>query len=809
MICYPEDNLQPYGASPDESFSNKTYFDSLNNRYVFECTGSDHLTYSIYPDRWEVRAGYINIETLINDTVCWPIAFGGLKFRYDLGNDRKDDTTEEGKAIFSKGRYYNPIDYRLSTDVKIENISFIDDTLIIDYRDVFQGYTHTWRAAFKIKGKTLIINISGTDGNDDALGNYCGIYFDRSEGTPNPRSYILPYVVEPITLFADEYFYSVYVDRGESSASDIQVISRTHSRNSIYSSADTLNWIKMEDKVEPVNETCYLTVSTRSLDVLPSINHQASTTRWMMNDRVVIDNWNIHNFARQYNHFVMLKDYGFNNIFVILHYWQKNEYDVGLPDHYPPDEGLGGLEGFKKLADFASENNWLFTAHENYVTWTNGKSEYNMFDYYNYLVKDRHGNSDPWSTVGIHYRSISTDKMGLFAEIESSELKKNCNTSAAFLDLNAGNNPRALKQIDMNPNNNDSDTFKSCIANSKDLFKKMREIHKGPVIGEGGIGWGRYDTFYSGYLDGVDRWPERGLKVFITPEHELRIIKPLQANFGMGQHIRFFLESEYRNFYDFDYDLYRASEIAFGHSGYVQIRFHVYREGDAFLYSQFCREYYMMQQLQKRYMPEDISPLDILYWDESGWIDQDELIKKDRDFEDVLLKIRYSNGLNVWINHKDDHYIWEPEIYNGLTLQIPPNGFVALKTTGELFIACSIIIDGERVDYVSSDEYIFAENRTHKKSNIGIISTNGMAILEKNDFQMLNLHLLEGNFIANSMNNKELIRTSNRCHININYKTETEIVINVPFISFAHDLTLTYFDFPEEWRIENGKLPET
>jgi hypothetical protein len=784
-----EDNLAPCGAIPSDNLTNNSYFDSSKNRYVFECNGKDKITYSIYPDSREIKAGYINIETTLNGDLFYPVTYGGLKFRTDLGTVKD-----------LVGTYLEPIEYRDSAEVDITDIKFIDGVLSISYKDNFMSFEHTWCIEYTIKGKTFFFHIYSTDGNVSALGNYCGIFFDRSLGTYNPRWQILPYVVIPDVIFNNKYFYSLYIDRCKSSASDISPFTQDYDDKSIYAGDESWNWINGNNEQVPVDEVCYLTVSSKLIDVLPLPSNNPSDTRDMLNDKIVFDIFRSYNFTDIENFLSIYKDYGFKDVLTIVHFWQNHGYDDQLPDHYPPNEELGGYGKFKELVDFANNNGWLIAAHEDYVIMNWNSSYYNEKD----ISKQR--NSQKFEIYSRMY-PISPERMQYYAGIESKQLKAECNTTASFLDLNAGNNPSALKQINLDTSNQNSNSFKKAIEHTKSFFSFMRDIYKGPIIGEGGIGWGRFDTFYGGYIDGVDRTPERGRQVFITPEYELRVVKQLQVNHGMGQYDRFFDDLVYPSFNFYDLDLYRASEIAFGHAGYIQIKGTGTEPSDS-TNLKFCREYYLMHQLQTRYLPRDITPVEISYFDAVEWITQDELILRGSDLESVLLKISYSNGLNIWINHRNDNYVWEPMIINELSLPIPVNGFVALKIDSEIFLACSILLNGDRVDYVYSNAYIFAENRSHEDSSIGSISTNGMAILQSNSSENYDIHLLEGNFITDNLSNKKIIQTSNRCHLNIIFDNKFEFILTAPFIFYTDKMTVTLYSLPEEWFIDNGKLPK-
>jgi hypothetical protein len=797
----PTDSLEPYGTIPNEEFTNNSYYDGFFKTYTFEYIGKDNISYVINPNSWEVQTGFINVQTRINGVVSWPINMGGLRFRTELWNPDILPDDESKVEEYHTGIFLEPIDYRSETEVTMTDINFTDGVLAIDYKDIYAGYEHTWRVEYSIKGKTLVFHIYATDGSKDALGNYCGVFFDRSYMTNNPRWYVLPYIVESNIVFDDQFFYSTYVDRAKSNASNIHVKPLPYSNDSIYSGVDTIYFVNQDGKQAPLDETCYLTISTHLLDVFPAMRNPKSTTKAMMDDKIVLDIVSAKNFRTQGNEFqqvynVMsnLYDYGFKKVFVINHTWQNHGYDKGLPDDYPPGEIYGGLENFKKTTQFANDKGWLYSAHEDYTVMNRPGADES--DYYNVddVTKKRSG--DPFIK---HYsfHSIKADQMLKFAELESVPLKQECNTTAAFLDLHAGNNPWEVRQIDLGSDNEASNTFKEGVEYTKQLFDYMRNLHGGPVVGEGGIGWGRYDTFYAGYLDGVDRWPERNTKVFIVPEHELTVIRPMQVNFGLGQYDRFFIEIA-SGFSNYDFDLYRAIEIAFGHAGYVQLK-SIGSDSPNIAYSKFCREYYMMQQLQKRYMPSNVKPTEILYYLDNKWITQDELILRAPSMEDVLLKLKYSNGLTIWINHKNQDYIWEPEIVNGISVPIPRHGFVALNTNGELFVECSIMLGNYRVDYVQSDQYIYLENRTHTPTSFGYLSTDGMASVGVNKVGYLDLHLIEGTYLSETITGSKLLEASTSCHLNIIYDNNIdEFDLTAPYPQ-SSSLNVKIYALPSSW----------
>ncbi len=99
----------------------------------------------------------------------------------------------------------------------------------------------------------------------------------------------------------------------------------------------------------------------------------------------------------------------------------------------------------------------------------------------------------------------------------------------------------------------------------------MRQAYGGPLFGEGGEGANRFDSYFAGAVDGVERQVERRWRARVVPDFELLAVKPRMLNHGMGYYSRYWVESASRRPRpgQNDLDQYRATEIAFGHAGFL------------------------------------------------------------------------------------------------------------------------------------------------------------------------------------------------------------------------------------------------
>ena len=193
----------------------------------------------------------------------------------------------------------------------------------------------------------------------------------------------------------------------------------------------------------------------------------------------------------------------------------------------------------------------------------------------------------------------------------------------------------------------------------------------------------------------MERQIEGRREALVIPDHELSVIRPLMANHGMGYYGRYFVESGQGQVSpsDADWDQYRATEIAFGHAGFI---------GDANLDGdltypmgslvQVLSEYNLLQPLQSQYLAE--TPASVSYRQGDQMLGLSQAIHVGVDFANAQVRITYGNGLDLAVN-RHATAAWTVTLA-GRTFELPPDGWIAVNAG---FLEYSALgPDGVRVD---------------------------------------------------------------------------------------------------------------
>lgn len=452
---------------------------------------------------------------------------------------------------------------------------------------------------------------------------------------------------------------------------------------------------------------------------------------------------------------------GLKDVLLLYHQWQQAGFDNELPAHFPANDFTPDTSGsFGELLAAAREAGYLLALHENYL------HMYPNSPLFEEAAIARHADlsfKGGWLNVtrGTQSYLIAPDKMLPFARDQSSRIARAYNPGAGFLDVLPSADPGTLNLADLNAANPQARSLRQMIASAKELFRQQQHLYQGPLLGEGGRDDHRFDSYYAGFVDGVEREIEGGAGAHVMPDFELTVVKPLMANHGMGLYDRFagsfrgpFLPPKKIDPDSFDFDLYRATQIAFGHAGYFSdagFDFEVTTD------NQFLRtaikEYYLMQQFQAQYLAAPVAS--IRYVSGDAMLTLSEALIEGIDFVDVRVVIQYANGLTVYVNHdgfidvdadgQDDHtpLPWRVAPPEQEPLTLPPNGWLAINP-GERFLAYSALIDGHRADFVRSPAYVFADGRG-VVTDFGALQTAGIRYITRDGLLVQEEH--SGNFV--------------------------------------------------------------
>jgi len=278
------------------------------------------------------------------------------------------------------------------------------------------------------------------------------------------------------------------------------------------------------------------------------------------------------------------------------------------------------------------------------------------------------------------------------------------------------------------------------------LLDLSRTVHESPVLSEGGHGT---TMLFAGIVDAVEgefaefnrneevhcdgdtcsHWTGRFSRNLVL-DYALLEVRPRMIHHGVGYESRFFRAdsgnvTQWYSALDLteeQHDVKRAFQIAFAHAGGICAKYDVIEE------EEFVKEYYLMQQLQVRYLGDSVRPTKIKYDDGSGaWVVLEGAIERGMAFRDgeIRFHTQWDNGLDLYVNLRPEPLVVS---LGEETFEIPRWGWAA-RGPGAVsdFVCASSLVDGVRVDRVESDVYDFADGRGQPRW-IGAIETDGAVI---------------------------------------------------------------------------------
>lgn len=462
--------------------------------------------------------------------------------------------------------------------------------------------------------------------------------------TMRRRQVSVPYYSNPIWYLAKEnLFAGSFLDWTASQAS-----SQDRTR-AVY---DPLT----NGKRNLLKERLVYTAAWQLAETLPNVPNPPSPFRADLSHRVMLDIWG-DTFSGVQTHLQSLAENGFGLGSAILHVWQHDGYDNGLPGHVPANAGQGGDAALKSLVQTSQADNIKMALHENYVDYYPNFAGFTDTD----IARASDGSRIPaWYNPGTKIQSFAVKPTRILplAKTQGPEVLRRYGSAACYLDVHSAVPP--WFHVDLDAGQVGAGKFETVRDAHRALWAYERALHHGPVFGEGANHW-----YWSGDLDGVEAqfgqgWPDgQGTRAPLMVDFDLLKIHPLQFNHGMGYYERWWTQgpNDERSLMSF-LDQYRMQEAAFGHQGFLGGE--AWHDlGLAWLESNLMRPLTAQTALA--------NPIDIDYFVGGRWVDTSAAAKAN-DWS--CLRVRYDNGLTVWANSSDT-----PLTVNGTTL--PRYGWLA------------------------------------------------------------------------------------------------------------------------------------
>jgi len=538
------------------------------------------------------------------------------------------------------------------------------------------GQTATLAITGRMQGKSLVFDIacdrpflSGLRGGDWGP-------------TMRRRQIALPYYSNPVWFLTREnLFAGAFLDWTTSRASSLD---GTHAAYDARTDG-TRNLLR---------ERLVYTAAWHLAETLPNLPNPPSPFRAELSGRIMLDIWG-GSFATVQSRLHTLAEAGFGPGAAILHDWQHSGYDNGLPAHIPANPRLGGDPAMAALVGQAQADGIEMALHENYV------------DYYpNFegFADTDIARAPDGSRVGAWYNpstkvqsfAIKPSRILPLAETQGPEVVRRYGSAACYLDVHSAVPP--WFHVDFEAGQPGAGAFHTVWDAHRALWAYERDLHHGPVFGEGNNHW-----YWSGYLDGVEAqfgqgWHDgSGTSAPLLVDFDLLKIHPLEFNHGMGYYERWWAHGpDARRGLLSLLDQYRMQEVAYGHQGFLG--------GEAWHDAGLSwLESHLMRPLTARTALADPVAIDYLINSLGGgrWVDTTAAAKMDTSGAWSRVRVRYGNGLTVWANGGATPL----RVGNAI---LPPNGWLA---TGAGLTAGTSLRSGVVSDTAETTDGVFVNAR--------------------------------------------------------------------------------------------------
>jgi hypothetical protein len=649
--------------------------------------------------------------------------------------------------------------------------------LLLRYTETADAKPLQRTVQIRLVGQTLHLEIKSP--RTEALGNYCGV--SLAALCPGARAeYLIPYTNDPVYMLEPAGFACAYLDRFLSHATSAP-------RGTAFYRAAA------DGAIAPIEEHAYVTLSEDPLEGLPDLARSRSPHCAQLEERVLLDLWSEQPFAEDAQRLEQLRRYGLRHLVIAYRNWQQFGQGKRAPVHYPAHLERGRNEPLRGLIYEAGEAGALVALEEQYTTLSPQCSYWDE----RAVARLADGAMRPGRDDGY---AIAVDRMHEFARLEGPQIERNLAPTAAYLTAHTAWGPEeGTHQIDLFHPRSASRTFASAIRCELDLFAFFRDLYGGPVLGDGGDGPSRFDTSYAGYVDGVERVLDGGAEAPVIPDYELRVVRPLMFNYGVGRYGRFFRARPGQSLppRELDWDLYRATEIAFGHGGYLSTAGIEQEDpvrwapcGDLL---QAVTEYYLLQPLQSQYATSPVE--EIQYHHNGSWLALADAMRAGVDFTQAQLRVAYANGLTLYVNRRARDE-WQVRTDSGVFL-LPPSGWVATNPARS-FLAYSAQVSGGRADVVRCPAYSFLSARSNVARRIEGITTDGAAAVVASALPgCFDYYLISGRTLALDV---DVLKLSERGDASLVHISDRELELTLMDSESGESLNLTVLYVSEPWQ---------
>jgi len=478
---------------------------------------------------------------------------------------------------------------------------------------------------------------------------------------------------------------------------------------------------KTDGKRNDLYERFFVTFSPTFEETLPTIANPPAKRGQEAGTRLWQESWGPRDYDKERERSKRLRAYGIEMLTQCNHEitWRDSGESFTFRTRAAP--GKGGDEALQRYVKEQRALGWRSGLYTNYTDYAP------VNEFWNVDMVMRRSNGDLVTAWPRCYSPKALFAVEMDRKLAPA-IQKKFGTNAAYTDVHTSVSP--WDRTDYDARVPGAGTFAATYYAYGELLLHDQDVYDAHCWSEGNHQWlyaglcvGNYGLTYSS----LHLWEYAYL-----PHFDLLKMHPLSVDIGVPWTARFFEGKAGWNRPEnivASIDQFIAATIAYGHIGWLVEEQHGIRQA--------CRSYYMLQQLQSRYVMQ--KPQEIRYGGDKGLMSSSEALRSG-EWKKSRLYVRYPNSLEVWVNGNGD----EPwEIKRGVaTTVLPPFGWLALGADG--FRESSALVDGKRCDRVGSPEYVFVDGRGSACACDGIATSGSLAVRRNKESGGLSIIAVEG-----------------------------------------------------------------
>ncbi len=656
-------------------------------------------------------------------------------------------------------------------------------------------------------GPTLLVDVSASE--PKVLQWYSGRTEDQNPnddvGDPPIGPYIIPsmpYASAVVRHPVHPVFLAVSFDLSVSQASLVDTWEFWQPNPGSVAFGENAEYQALTDGTRQTSsERMEITVSPDLTDLFRPLPAWTGTSEYRddLRKRVVFDSWG--GWDGQFSFEAALERlqtfflYGFRDLQVIRHDWQRYGYDVKLPDTTPPNPAYGGEQGMLAYLAGARSLGYRVALHQNYLDYYPDAPSY---DPGKVALKSDGSPVFGWlhPLTGVQAHQLKpTEARGVMENYAPTIASYG--PSASYLDSVAA--IRFGERVDhdstvVDPGSALPVAAKGAtqIAAYKELVEYAKSVYNGPVFSEGGL-----HALWAGVVDGVEGeatpladqgWDQLPPLV----DYDLLRIHPRMVNHGVSYFIRIFPEPTGPPEMEY-YNTARAMTVAYGRAGWIDTTWNLGMTDPTALLLEAFREYYLMRPVQERIATA--SALEIRYELDGDYRTISQAVLEDDAWR---LRVVWDSGVTVWVNRGPSPWTISPG--DGNSYELPPvNGWLAYQPGSNGLLAYSIVLgDGSRKDQVEAPEFTYSYVSAPQ-------SLGAAAIVPNSEWDTRDIHSIGVESVESAAS--MILGLSSRCDFNLAWTSETRAVASLTECSDS-SIDIVYQDVPDSWRDSGGALQE-